>query len=359
MKISLAPISSPLLILVVGILMTTTGGCGESIPELPPEEIRNQVLTLLVLRKHAGLRFDHLFFDDVDPVLYDPTDRFLYLALRPEDCARERRGEVVGRYLEEGTVPRWNRQNDSVLWLGPYRGRLSERVGCVCRVYVDKVEVDPEQRIALPVASDSIVLSFREVAEISANLHNYGGLIRLTNGGATYLNHGVLTSKPGDPVITQLVDIIFAETDPDDLTREERITRVVNFINREFTAGADEVEYEDGGIRRSLEAVMLRNIGPGNKAILVASVFEEIDEEYLLHYSQGRVTPMVPREEIEIRDDRPFVWDDEVWIPLPMDGTDLELGRYPPRRYHLEWVDFIQHPSWEPSVMNPSTGETF
>ena len=106
-----------------------------------------------------------------------------------------------------------------------------------------------------------------------------------------FANHGIMVAKPGEPSLKRLIDDLLRDVGD---KREARIQRLVDFVSTE-------IEY---ALRKRCHRERLKrangntdDVGDcSNKTILLASLLEQIGEEYVLLYCPMHITVAIPQE---------------------------------------------------------------
>ena len=339
----------------------TAGGCSESLPEQSEDEIERSVVSYLMARNHGGSTIEEQLYPDVNPVLFDPETMMIYFSLQQSLCDAERRKEIMAPYVDSVDRVWWNRDDGERMWLGKYRGRLSEENGCVCRTSLKNLRIDPEREVLFPYSRTVVSVTLRELAESIDNYHIFGGKSRLPtvnrrDRNRRFFNFGAFVSKPGDPPIERLANDLMALIDGES-TREAKIQACLDFVTEDLLYVDEEAEGGDEVPKRSIETLMHGEADCGNKSILFASLLEQIDEDYLLVYTPGHHSIAVSRGAFSKKSKGAFQYEDTDWVLCETMTPGFQIGvDEPVRQVRFPDIEFIQRPRWENGMINPQTG---
>jgi len=90
---------------------------------------------------------------------------------------------------------------------------------------------------------------------------------------------------------------------------------------------------------------MTRSADCSNKTILLASMLEQVGEEYILLYSPRHITVAIPQGEFNNENKLDFTWDNRSWVIAETTAPGFQVGKsmvLEPNR--LTNVQYIQDP---------------
>ena len=90
---------------------------------------------------------------------------------------------------------------------------------------------------------------------------------------------------------------------------------------------------------------MTRSADCSNKTILLASMLEQINEEYILLYCPQHITVAVPQGNYSIENGLDFTWNQKPWVIAETTAPGFQIGKsmvVDPNR--LTSVQYVQNP---------------
>lgn len=336
-------------------------------PEITLEETRRTVLTYLMARRHGGARFEEQLYPDVNPVMYDPRDDAIYFALPGKDCDPQRRSQILEQYVDTLEQVVWNGMiRDSLVAVGRYRARLSDTVGCVCKIPAGNLSIDMERILSFPYGDVTYAVSLRELAGNLDNRYSYARIAGQRGMRQSFTNYGNLVSRRGEPSLARLTDTLLKDIPDEEERREERIQHLLDFVTNEVgPPESDEEGFErQEPLRRPTETLISGRGNSGNKSILFASLLEQIGEEYLLVYADKTdgvgedISVAVPRGNFPKSNGHIFSWRKGEWVSCETTVPGFKIGvRHIPDYYAFGQIMFFQRPSDTRGVYHPRSGE--
>ena len=156
-----------------------------------------------------------------------------------------------------------------------------------------------------------------------------------------FANHGIMVAKPGEPSLDRLVDELLKDV-PND--RNSRIQRLVDFVSRDIEYSF--VEASSGEtLKRASETLMTRSGDCSNKTILLASLLEQIGEEYLLIYVPQHITVIVPQGDFPDDNKLDFTWNQKNWLIAETTLPGFQIGKTKVAdSLRLTHINYVQDP---------------
>lgn len=186
------------------------------------------------------------------------------------------------------------------LLIGEMVMRKSPETKYFFKTTVDNFKVDPNQTLTFPFDGKSYSVTLDESADFTDNTKVYGGKL-IAEGSTTkeqpkiiFANHGIMVAKPNEPTLKRFVDqLLNDESIAND--REKRIQKVLDFVSKEIEYSYTEAVAARELLKRPNEVLMTRIGDCSNKTILLASLLEQIGEDYILLYCPRHITVAVPQ----------------------------------------------------------------
>jgi hypothetical protein len=175
-------------------------------------------------------------------------------------------------------------------------------------------------------------------------------------GQPIIFNYGAAVAKAGEPSLKRFVNDLtkeIAASDPS--AREKKIQRLADLISREI--GPNPEEGELNILKRASESLMSGLADYRNRAVLLGSMLEQIEEDYIFVYSRDYLAVAVKQGGFPAMNEHQIKWEDANWqlidltIPGFRIGQDVPKSRPPATKY-------VQRPRQNSIIINPATGRS-
>ncbi len=257
--------------------------------------------------------------------------------------------------LEHGT------EDEGVLRVGDYKIPASPLARRFFRTNLANIKIEPERTLSFPYSSTEYTLSMREMNDFLNDSVVYGGRLVAQQGERSnrpmtiFANHGILIAKPGEPSLKRLADALLKDVGPD---RETRIQTLVDFVANEIAYNYTEAVGGRETLKRASETLMTRNGDCSNKTILLASLLEQIGEEYILLYCPQHITVGVPLGNFPNENNVDFEFDSKKWAIAETTMRGFQVGRTKVDRPEiLQLVNYVQVPKSMDVIYDVNSGE--
>lgn len=235
----------------------------------------------------------------------------------------------VSKYFHDPAKVEFGRLEDGVIRLGDYKYPASPYVAHFFRTSLGNIKIEPDQTLTFPYATVNYTLSLEEMNNFINNSQLYGGRVvtmeaQRTNRPMTiFANHGIMVARQDEPSLKRLTDELLKDVGP---SREARIQRLVDFVSAEIEYSFSEAVGSRETLKRPSETLMTRSGDCSNKTILLASMLEQIGEEYLILYCPQHITVAVPRGDYANDNQLDFTWDDRSWMIAETTLAGFQVG---------------------------------
>jgi hypothetical protein len=191
-------------------------------------------------------------------------------------------------------------------------------------------------------------LNLDEMKGFTDNSKVYGG--KLIAEGSTsknqpkivFANHGIMVAKPNEPSLKRLADELLKDVGDN---REARIQRLLDFVSNEIEYSYTEAVAPRETLKRANETLMTRIGDCSNKTILLASLLEQIGEDYILLYCPRHITVAVPQGNYENENKLDFVYENKPYLIAESTLPGFQIGKTRVARFEqLINVDYAQSP---------------
>lgn len=151
-----------------------------------------------------------------------------------------------------------------------------------------------------------------------------------------------MVAKPGEPSLKRLAEELVRDAGTD---RYARIQALVDFVSNEIQYSYTEALSRGETLKRGSETLMTRTGDCSNKTILLASLLEQIGEEYLLLYTPRHITVAVPQGEFVNANKLDFTWDGKPWLIAETTVPGFKIGQTMVTESRLlTKVEYVQNP---------------
>lgn len=323
-----------------------------SIPKGPdPEaelavEIRNTMVTMLDYQRFSGEEFRTQLLGKGRLERYKKVvDEAIFTYPRSSD---EEFLEFVNKTFWDITKVEFGTEKDGELILADYKAPSSERFGRLFRTTLSNIKIDHRQTLNFPFNTVSYSPTLEEIKNLTNNSQVYGGRMitqvpeRSFSPTIIFANHGIMVAKPGEPSLKRLADELVKNAGTD---RYARIQALVDFVSNEIEYSYSEALSRGETLKRGSETLMTRNGDCSNKTILLASLLEQINEEYVLLYTPRHITVAVPQGEFVNDNKLDFTWEGKNWLIAETTVPGFQVGKSlvtEPRL--LTTVEYVQNP---------------
>jgi hypothetical protein len=202
--------------------------------------------------------------------------------------------------------------------------------------------------VTFPFNGVSYSASLDELRRLTNDSMLYGGRLitqapeRKDGPNIIFANHAIMVSKPQEPTLERLANELLKDVGD---SREARIQRLVDFVSNEIEYSFTEAVGRRETLKRANETLMSRSGDCSNKTILLASLLEQINEDYILLYCPRHITVAVPQGDFANENGLDFTWNQKSWMIAESTAPGFQIGRSrvaEPNR--LTSVQYVQNP---------------
>ncbi len=223
-------------------------------------------------------------------------------------------------------------------------------------------KLETEQTLTFPFSAVNYSLSLNELRNLTNNTYMYGGRLltqvpeRSDQPQMVFANHAIMVAKPDEPTLKRLANDLLRDVGDN---REARIQRLVDFVSNEIEYSFTEAVSSREKLKRANETLMTRSADCSNKTILLASLLEQINEEYILLYCPQHITVAVPQGNFANDNKLDFTWNQKPWMIAETTAPGFQIGTsrvIEPNR--LTTVQYVQNPKNSDVIFDANSYET-
>lgn len=254
----------------------------------------------------------------------------------------------INSHFWDITKVEFGAEKNGEIKLGDYKVTPSPNYARLFRTNLANIKIDHIKTLNFPYKEVAYQPTLEEIKNLSNNSQIYGGRMitqvpeRSFSPTIIFANHGIMVAKPGEPSMKRLADDLLKNTEP---SRQARIQRLVDFVSNEIEYSYSEALSRGETLKRGSETLMTRNGDCSNKTILLASLLEQIGEEYVLLYTPRHITVAIPQGEIANVNKLDFTWEGREWLIAETTVPGFQVGTSlvtEPRL--LTTVQYVQNP---------------
>lgn len=330
-----------------------------SADDILAEEIRNSTVMMLDYASFSGEEFRHQILGKGRLERYSKVNDEAFFTF--PDASEQEFSDFVAKYFYDPAKIDFGKQQDGEIKLGDYELRISPAAAHFFRTNLANIRIEPKQNLVFPYQNVTYTLSLAEMLNFSNNSQTYGGKLiarvpeRRDGPTFVFANHAIVVAKPSEPSLKRLADDLLKDVGPD---REARIQRLVDFVSSEIAYNYTEAVGRRETLKRASETLMTRNGDCSNKTILLASLLEQIGEEYILLYCPQHITVAIPQGNFANENKLDFTWNQKPWLIAETTSPGFQIGKSlvtEPNR--LTTVNYVQDPKLSDVIFDASSYE--
>ncbi|MBS1794606.1 MAG: transglutaminase domain-containing protein [Acidobacteria bacterium] len=312
------------------------------------EQIRDSTVLMLAQPTFSGDEFAKQILGKARFQWLDRKKREAYFSYPPAEAAEF--DEFLNKYFADPKKIEMATEKNGKLLIGDFSLALSENNKYFLKTSVDNVRIDPHQTLSFPFKGFDYTLSLEEMKGYTDDTWVYGG--KLVAEASTesrkpriiFANHGIMVAKPGEPSLKRVVDeLLKDETIAND--REKRVQRILDFVSNEIEYSYTEAVSPRETLKRADEILMTRIGDCSNKTILLASLLEQIGEDYILIYCPRHITVAVAQGNFPNDNKLDFTYENKKYLIAESTMPGFQIGKSRVQQSDiLNNVNYVQSP---------------
>lgn len=326
--------------------------------DIVAEQIRDNMVAMLQYRKFSGEEFRQQILGKGRLERYVRVNDeafFTYPVGEESDF-----DAFIEKTFFDRTKVEIGREVGDVVQLGDYKVPTDYGVRFF-RTSLRNIKISRQQTLTFPYSTVNYSISLDEMNNFFSDRSVYGGKLiaqqaeRSNRPMTIFANHGIMVAKPGEPSLKRLTDDLLKNVGPD---RETRIQTLVDFVANEIEYSYTEAVGGRETLKRANETLMTRNGDCSNKTILLASLLEQIGEEYILLYCPQHITVAVPMGNFPNENKVDFEFNNRQWAIAETTVKTFQVGRSMVDRPEiLQLVNYVQDPKHMEIIFDVNSGE--
>jgi len=327
--------------------------------DLRSAEIRESMVFLLAQPSFSGDEFRAQLLGNGRIAKYAWKDKQVYFTY-PESSEEEFQ-EFLTKYIYDPSKVDFGKLENERIKLDDYEMRISPGASRFFKTHTDNFRLDTKQSLNFSFNGVNYSPSLDELRNLSNNSQLYRG--RLVTKASTrrdepqmvFANHGIMVARPDEPSLKRLTEELLKDVGP---SREQRIQRLVDFVSSEIEYSFTEAVAPTEKLKRASETLMTRTADCSNKTILLASLLEQINEEYVLLYCPRHITVAVPQGNFLNENGLDFTWSQKPWMIAETTLPGFQVGLTKVMEANkLTRVNYVQDPKLSDVIYDASSYE--
>jgi hypothetical protein len=310
------------------------------------EEIRDSAVLMLAQKTFSGDEFEKQILGKAKFQWFDWKKREAYFSY-PE-AEQSEFDEFLNKYFVNRAKIEMGTESGKNLRLGETGMTKSADVKYFFKTPMDNFKIEPNQTLNFPFKTVNYTLNLDEMKGFTDNSKVYGGKMiaeastSKSQPKVIFANHGIMVAKPNEPSLKRLTDDLLKDV-PDD--REKRVQRLLDFVSNEIEYSYTEAVAPRETLKRADEVLMTRIGDCSNKTILLASLLEQIGEDYVLLYCPRHITVAVPQGNYADENKLDFVYENKPYLIAESTLPGFQIGKTRVGQFEqLINVNYVQSP---------------
>lgn len=336
---------------------------GESFSAKPdkPDPNQNALVALLAQPQFSGSEFKQYLIGDAELVRFDMVRRRVYFALSRAETEdgndRARVNAAIAKFVADADRVVFASEEGMQARFATLTFRRSPEKWVFFSTDVDNLRLRADGRLRFKYKDADYTVSTGELNSFLMNASVRGGLLAVDAtpyakeiGKRVLTNWGAFVALPGEPSLSRLVKTLTKET----TDNERKIQRLTDFV-------ADEIQVDNlqppGIAKKASDVLMTRRGNISQKAILLASLLEQIPTEYVLVYSRQNIWVAVPLGTFKNDNNLGFGFSGKQWTLIELGWPGFIVGQTkPPAPPAFDQLLFVQYPQLQWRIYHRTTG---
>ncbi len=320
---------------------------------------RESVMTLLAYPNQSGAYFEPQVLGNARLEIFkvEGADKQIFLSLPESESGKEQLEQAICRVaVNKSQVEVSKDKEDGKFFFKDYSFKITPEKAVFFRVALGNLRVDSDLPLKFPFAYATYAPTVTELHYLTRNEGIYGGLLEATPdvqgyGQATLYNYGTLVAKQGEGSFQRFVGDLTREVSG----REQKIQRLADLVSQEIAINPTEIDKKV--FKRANEVLMTGQGAYPAQAVLLASLLEQLPEDYLLIYSKGFLAVAVKRGRFPAENQFQIKYEGATWLLIDTSTPGWRIGLDAPKM-KLGTVAYVQRPRQKNVITNLTTGST-
>lgn len=320
-------------------------------------DTRDTTINMLSHMKFSGEEFREQVLGKGRMERYERVNEDLYFTYPP--ASQEEFDEFTNKFFIDKKKLEMAKEEGGKLSLGGYSAIIRDEKPYFFRTNLKNFKVDPSQVLTFPFNAVNYTISLKETKDFLEDKQVYGGNLvadassRSIDPMILIANHGIMVGKPNEPSLQRLVQDLLKDVGDN---REKKIQRLVDFVSNEIEYSYTEALGGGETLKRPNEILMTRNGDCSNKTILLASLLEQIGEDYLMVYCPKHITIGIPQGNFPNDNKMDIEWENKTWLIAETTLPGFQVGTTKVQDFtKITPINYVQRPKEKNKIFDASS----
>ncbi|MEK7832361.1 MAG: hypothetical protein AAB401_14815, partial [Acidobacteriota bacterium] len=323
--------------------------------------VRESLATLLAFPRQSGAYFESQILGraTLEVIKLEGKDQQVYLYLAEADSKGERLENAICRVTVIRSEIEVGKEKDGKFMFADYSFLRTPQKAMYLRVSLYNLRLDSDLPLKFPFQHATYAPSLEELHLLMRNETVYGGMLEAIPDSRNYgqeilYNYGALVAKTSEGSMQRLVgDLTKDVGERDQQAREKKIQKLADLVSREIAPKPEEIPLKV--VKRASEVLMTGEAEYPSRAVLLASMMEQLQEDYLLVYSKDFLTVAVKQGQFPAKNESQIKFGGGVWLLIDTLTPGARVGLDEPKK-RLGTVAYVQRPRENSVITNLNTG---
>jgi hypothetical protein len=353
--------------IIIGCLVAIVSAIGFGIwyfaPQKPKKDIysdtnlRDSIVLMLAQPRFSGDIFRQQVLGNARMPWFSIPKKEFYFSL-PESNQAEF-DAAIGKFIIDSQKIEFGKEQNGDFVFPEVSLKKTPESGYFFKTTLENLKFDAKSELSFPFQRGTYTLSLREMIDLSNNSQIYGGMVNadstFTKNGKTlvFANHGIMVAKPNEPSLLRFTGQLLGEGEK---TREAKIQNLLDFVTNEIAYDFSEALGGGETLKRPNETLMSRKSDCSNKTILMASLLEQIGEDYIMLYCPQHITVAVPQGNFPNENNLWFEWEGKKFMIAETTLPNFEIGKTKVQdSVKLTSIEYVQRPREKDVIFRADT----
>ncbi len=338
-------------------------GLAPCVPADPKKQanqtIRESLMSLLAYPQQAGPYLEPILLGRARLELYQVDDKDVYFYLSLADSTGDRLAQAICRVAVDKSRVEVGKEKEGNFVFANYSFLRTPQKAAFLRVPLENLRIDSDAPLRFPFEGAVYAPTVEEIHYYMRNESVINGRDEalpdsLSYGQPTIFNYGAVVAKSGEASLQRFVNELTREISASDPSaREKKIQRLSDLITREIAPNPEEGALNT--VKRASESLITGKADYRNRAVLLGSMLEQIQEDYIFVYSKDYLAVAVKQGQFPAKSDSQFKWEDTDWTLIDLTSPGFRIGEDVPKQ-RPGATKYVQRPRQNSVIINPATG---
>jgi hypothetical protein len=318
---------------------------------------RESVMTLLAYPRQSGAYFEPQILGKARLEIFkvEGEDKQVFLSLPPADSSGEPLAQAICRVAVNKSLVEVSKDiEDGKAFFKDYSFKITPEKAAFFRTPLANLRIDSDLPLKFPFSQATYAPKIEELHFLTRNEGIYGGKLEAqadaqSYGQATLYNYGTFVVKQGEASFQRFV----GELTKDLGSREQKVQRLADLVSREIAPSPEEVSQKV--FKRANEVLMTGQGAYPAQAVLLGSLLEQLQEDYLLIYSKNFLAVAVKQGQFPADNKFQVRYEGSPWLLIDTSTPGWRIGLDAPKM-KLGTVAYVQRPRQINVITNLNTG---